>query len=192
MTSLFKISEQCLVLLDKGAIQDYLASVTDAYSFLCKKEFYENKAEGVTEIDGAFVYTFPPITPEIDTTTDTYFITLPSSYLRLPYELGVVYIGFPKGQGFVRVTSGSASMYGGLASENMGGNQTYYTEGTKAFFPKMTSTSNGDIFCKLAIAYDNVDPDEQLNIPRSIITQIVDMVVAKYNPQPTNIKTKIE
>ena len=191
-TSFFKIAEQCRVLLDKGAIQDYISSCVDAYSLIAKKEWYENKAEGVSEIDGSFVYTFAPEIPELDETRGEYYLTLQSSYLRLPHEMGIVFIGYPKSSGFVRITSGSSSMYDGLKSDIMGGNQTYYIDGMRAYFPKMKPLNVGGIQCRLAIAYDAVNPDEQLNIPRSMITQIIDMVVAKYAPQPQSIEEKIK
>lgn len=192
LTSLYKISEQVRDVLQKGAIQSYLSSVVDCYSSLVKREFFENKADGVSEVDGAFVYNFKPITPSLDILTEQYFITIPSSYLRLPHELGIIFIGYTNSSGFVRLTSGSSTMYRGLKSFLMGGNQTYLVEGTKIYFPRMTSLNVNDIVCKLAIAYDNVDPREELNIPRSVVNEVVNMVVAKYAPSPPNIIEKIK
>jgi len=192
MASLFKLAEQCRSALGgKGSIQDYIALVIDAYSALIKKEWYENRADGVSEVDGAFLYSFPPATPELDSVSGQYFIVLPSSFLRLPHEMGVVFIGFPKGGGFVRVTAGSSSMYQGLKSFIMGSNQTYFIEGVRIYFPKMTNMTNGPIACKLAIAYDNVDVDEELDIPRSIISQVIQSVVQVYAPTPPNVQEKI-
>lgn len=185
MTSLNKISEQIKYILGAGDIQPILASVIDAYSSAVKKEWYENVQDGSYEVDGAFISTMGKdgsLSPVLDTATNMYYIEIPSSYLRLPSQRGINYVGFLLGQTkeFIMLGSGSVSMWSGLKSSVLGGSQTYFVEGTQMYFPKMTSTTNGNIMLKLAIALDKTDVDEELNIPRSTIDNIVNMVVAKF------------
>lgn len=187
--TLYKVAEQIKNRLKKGAVQIYISDVVDAYSALVKKEWYENMKSDDREIDGAFVYTFPPMTPELDEVYKKYYISVPSTYLRLPNEMGIIYIGFPD-SAFIRVTSGSAGMYDGLKSDIMGGYQTYYSEGMKFYFPKMTQLTQGDVVCKLACAYDNVSPDEELNLSRSVISELIDIVVARYTQTPPSAGDK--
>jgi hypothetical protein len=54
----------------------------------------------------------------------------------------------------------------------------------KIFFPKMKATEVGEILLKLSVALDNIDVRESLNIPVNIQSQIIDMVVLKFNPKP--------
>jgi len=194
MTSLSKIAEQVKYILGFGDMQPILASVIDCYSSVVKKEFYENKSDGMSEIDGAFIYTFKKIVPVLDIDVDQYYIKIPSSYLRLPHEMGVNYVGFALGQTkpFVRINSGSIGMWNGLKAAVLGGSQTYYIEGNLMYFPKMTSSTNGDILLKLAIALDTEDVDFELNIPRSMVDNIVNMVLAKFQPkQPVQEKVTV-
>ena len=101
MASLYKIAEKCILIVPKVPIQALLSSVVDVYASMSKKEWYENKADGVSEVDGTFIYTFgksSPLVPEVDTDTDLYYITIPSSYLRLPHEMGINSVSFMKEQ----------------------------------------------------------------------------------------------
>jgi len=184
MTSINKIAEQCKYMLGAGDIQPLIASVIDCYSSAVKREWYENKQDGISEIDGAFIYTFGrdgSLTPMLDLTTDTYYIVIPSSYLRLPAEMGVNQVSFIKGQNkpFIRVGAASVGMWSGLLAGVMGGHQTYYVEGTRMYFPKMTNMTNGNLMLKLSVALDDVDIDEELNIPRSVVDNIVNKLNLK-------------
>lgn len=184
MTSLYKIAEKCILIVPKVPIQALLSSVVDVYASMAKKEWYENKADGVSEVDGTFIYTFgksSPLVPEVDTDTDLYYITIPSSYLRLPHEMGINSVSFMKEQNypFVRITS--TGLWNNLKSNVF--KQTYMVEGNRLYFPKMTSVNKGNILLKMAIALDTADVDQQLNIPPNMVDEIVNIVVAKYQPK---------
>lgn len=184
MTSLYKIAEKCILIVPKVPIQALLSSVVDVYASMAKKEWYENKADGVSEVDGTFIYTFgksSPLVPEVDTDTDLYYITIPSSYLRLPHEMGINSVSFMKEQNypFVRVTS--TGLWNNLKANVF--KQTYMVEGNRLYFPKMTSVNKGNILLKMAIALDTADVDQQLNIPPNMVDEIVNIVVAKYQPK---------
>ena len=187
--TLFKIAELCKVRLTSGDLQSMIPSVVNAYATVVKNEWYENRADGVNEVDGEFIYSFgkkPKITSVKDDDLNMYYIVLPSSYLRLPHEMGINLIcclGHPDA-GFIRIGGGSLGMWLGLKASVLGGNQTYFIENNKVFFPKMKVPT--DIYLKLAIALDceGVDVDETLNIAPNIVDKIVDLVVAKYQQKP--------
>lgn len=188
MTSINKIAEQCKYLLNAGDIQPLIASVIDCYSTAVKREFYENKAEDFSEVDGNFQYVYGrdgSLTPILDLSVDMYYIVIPSSYVRLPGEYGINSVSFIKGQTkpFIRVGASSVGMWSNLLANVLGGHQTYFAENTRMYFPKMTNMTNGNIMLKLTVALDNVDVDEPLNIPRSTIDAIVNMVVQKFAPR---------
>lgn len=189
MQTLLKLAEQCKNILGKGDTQAYIASVIDAYGSVAKKEFYENKQDGVAEVDGVFIYTFgkaDKLVPVLDVDTDMYYIWIPSSSLRLPHEMGINQVSAMKGQKdpFVRITAGSLGIWENLKANAFGGRQTYMVEGTKMYFPKMTSDTVTDILLKMAIALDTVDVEETLNIPPSVADAIVSMVIAKFAGKP--------
>lgn len=184
MTTLYKIAEKCLLIVPKVPIQALLSSVVDVYASAAKREWYENKNDGIAEVDGTFLYTFgksTPLVPDIDLSTDQYYIVIPSAYLRLPHEMGINSVSFMKEQNypFVRITS--TGLWNNLKANVF--KQTYMVEGNKIYFPKMTSVNKGNILLKMAIALDTADVDQQLNIPPNMVDEIVNVVVAKYQPK---------
>lgn len=184
MTSLYKIAEKCLLIVPKVPVQALLSSVVDVYASLAKKEWYENKADGVSEVDGNFLYTFgksSPLVPEVDSDTELYYITIPSAYLRLPHEMGINTVSFMKEQNYPFVRVASMGLWNNLKANVF--KQTYMVEGNRLYFPKMTSVNKGNILLKMAIALDTADVDQQLNIPPNMVDEIVNIVVSKYQPK---------
>lgn len=181
--SLYYIAEQCNIRLDKIDMQTLIAAVVDAYGTMARNAWYENKAEGISEVDGSFIYTFPDIEPSWDASRDYYYITIPSSYLRLPHEMGINWVSFMKDRrAFVRITS--ISLWENLKAFALGGKQAYMVEGTKMYFPKMTGANKGNILLKMAIALDTVDARQELNIPPNMVASIIDYVVNQFAPTP--------
>jgi len=184
MTSLYKISEQAIRILGKGEPQEIIELVKQAYSSVAKLQFYENKNDGVSEVNGSFVYTFKNNTPKKDNQLDIYYVDVPSSYLELPHEMGINQVSFLKSQDapFVRLTSSSLGLFANLKSSVFGGLQPYYVESKRIYFPLMNNVNKGDILIKLAIALNEVDVDEELNISPNIIESIISQVVQLYAP----------
>lgn len=179
-TSLYKIAESCRVITEKRvSIQVLVSEVTEAYGAVAKKIWFENTAFDEQEVDGSFLTTFSSIEPILDCDRDLYYIVLPSSYLILPHQAGIQWVSFMKDkESFVKVPN--YGVYAGLKSNVFGGLIPYQPEGNKLLFPTMTNQTNGPILLKLAIAYDGIDPYEQLNIGPNIVNDIVAMVVAPY------------
>lgn len=191
MTSLLRISEQVQSILGKGTLQEYAEAVKQAYGLIAKKQWYESKNDGVNEVNGSFIYTFKGLPILTDTDTDRFYIDIPSSYLELPHEEGVNFVGYEKGSDapFVRIASGKAALFANLLSRSMGGNQTFTIEGKRMYFPIMTTIDSkvGDILLKMAIALDTVTIDENLNISSLFAGEIVDMVVDRYNQKEKEV-----
>jgi hypothetical protein len=178
--SLYKIAEQCRVILEKRvSIQVLIPAVVNAYGSVAKKQWYENTSQDTQEIDGSFVSTFTSLEPVLDCDRDIYYIVLPSTYLILPHEIGVVWVSLMKDKtSWVRVQNWG--IFNNLKSAVMGGRGVYEIEGTKMLFPKMTQDTKGPVLLKLAIAYDAIDPYEGLNIGPNIVNDIILMATAPY------------
>ncbi len=189
-SSIYKVAEQCRSGLGgKVDLQTLITSCIDVYGSLVKKEWYESKQADCAEIGGQFITTFgkkESLIPTLDISTDMYYIIIPSSYLSLPYEMGINMVSFLKGQTneFIRINSGSLSLWNGLKASVLGGRQTYFVEGIRMYFPKMKSLEAGNILLKMTIAFDNLNVEEDLNIPPNIVDMIVNMVIAKFTPKP--------
>jgi hypothetical protein len=190
MTSLYKIAEQISFELGGGHdLQAIIAFVIDSYSSLVRLEFFQNKQDGTNEVQGQYIYLFgksTPLTPIKDTVTDEYYIELPSSTLSLPHEMGIVRVSDLKcDDEFIRVNR----LWNKHLKANQGwGKQVYIPEETRICFPKMKDSNTCDIKLALAVALDNVDVDQELNIPRSIIEGITLSVASRFKPQPTQVK----
>lgn len=179
-TSLYRIAESCRVITEKRvSIQVLVSEVTEAYGAVAKKIWYENTNFDEQSVDGSFLTTFNSIQPELDCDRDAWFITIPSTYLILPHQMGVKWVSLMKDKkSYVLVYNWG--IYEGLKSSVMGGRGVYLIEGNKMWFPVMTKETSGPVLLKLAIAYDAIDPYESLNIGPNIVNDIVAMVVAPY------------
>lgn len=178
--SLFRIAEQARVILEKRVtIQVLIPSVIDAYGFVAKKIWFENTQFDEAEVDGSFINIFTKIVPIKDCDRNLYYIIVPSTYLILPHQAGVVWLGLMQDtESWVRVDNWS--VYAGLKASVFGGLEPYQIEGNKILFPTMTEDNTGPMLLKLAIAYDKIDPYESLNIGPNIVNDIIGIVTAPY------------
>lgn len=185
------MAEQVQSSIGRGELQELIEAVRQSYASAVKLLWYENKKAELSEIDGAFVYSFKNLVPALDSDTGYYQIEIPSTYIALPHEMGVVSVSYMKSQNrpFVRIANGALGLFANLKSFVMGGNQVYFVDQKYMVFPKMTGLQVGNILLKLAVAVDTVDPEEEMNIPPNIQDQIVQMVIQKFNPKPPGDQT---
>ncbi len=179
-TSLYRIAEQCkLITEDRVSIQALIEAVKNAYATAAKKIWYENTQFDSTEIDGSFIYTFNKVIPELDCDRNMWFTTIPSSYLVLPHQMGVVWVSYMQDRRSWTLVP-NWGIFESLQASVMGGRNPYEIEGNKMWFPKMTSQNKGPLLIKLAIALDQIDVEEELNIAPNIITDVITLVTQPY------------
>lgn len=178
--SAYKIAEQCRVITDKRApIQVLIPAVIQAIGVVAKKNWYELTAFDEQYVDGSFINTFNSIQPELDCDRDMYYITIPSTYLLLPHQIGIKWVSLMKDkQSFINVANWG--IFNGIKASVMGGKQIYEIEGTRMWFPKMKSETSGPLLLKLAVAYDTIDPYDELNIAPNVVKDVIDVVCAPY------------
>ena len=185
--SLYNLAEQVVSAIgsDKAEYQAIIQACKNAYAQVELKMWYAGRLEGVSEVSGSSIYTFNGLTPELDSAVNQYYIMLPSSYVGIPNEMGVNFVGFAMSQDrpFARFASGMQGLFAGLKSNVMGGNQVYEITGDKVHFPKMKKIEVADIMLKLSIGFSD-DPDEELNISPNVMDEIVSMVAQKFSPLP--------
>jgi hypothetical protein len=200
MTTIFKIAEQCLNRINKGPQgpnedirqQELNIAVYQAFGTVVKGSYFQNKNEGITEINGTFIYSFKNIVPALDTDLEIYTCILPSSYIDLPREIGIQYVGFmqsgnpkqPQSKPMLRVPNNFAAMSQGLAVENLQTRTPFYVEGNNLYFPKMTADeAKKNLLIKLAVSLEGIDEDTAINIPPEMQAEIIELVVAKFMPE---------
>lgn len=187
--TIYNISEQCVSIIggEKAPYQSIVAAVKNAYASVVLKMWYATKLEGFSELPGSSIYTFSGLTPELDVTVNQYAIILPSSYVEIPNEMGVPFVGFALSQDkpFVRLAPGMQGLLAGLKSSVLGGYKTFEITGNKIYFPNMKKIEVADIMLKLSVGFSD-DVDEELNIPPNIADEIVAMVVQRFSPVPAS------
>jgi hypothetical protein len=185
--TLYKIAEKARIVLEKRvSVQVLVSDVASAYATVARQRWFENTQFDEQEVDGAFVTTFKNLEPILDLSTDQYYIIIPSTYLNLPHQSGIAWVSNMLDRtSFVKVNNWG--LFSGIKAGLMGGRQVYSVEGNRMYFPKMRKEdSECKIILKLAIALDNVDPYEELNIPSdiedAIVKEVVSVYVQKQNP----------
>ncbi len=179
--SLFRVAEQVEIILEKRVpIQVLVPAVVAAYGYVAKADWYSRTQFDEQNIDGSFLNVFSDIDPVYDSSRGLYFIILPSTYLILPHSIGIAWVSTMKERkSWVRVENWG--MFAGLKASLMGGRQVYEIEGSRMWFPKMTKENNTcPLLLKLAIAYDAIDPYEEINIGPNIINDIINIVIKPY------------
>lgn len=185
--SLYKIAEKARIVLEKRvSLQVLVSDVASAYATIARQRWFENTQFDEQEIDGAFITTFKNLEPTLDLDVDQYYIMIPSTFLSLPHQAGIKWVANMKdSKSWVRIDNWG--LLSGIKAGLMGGRQVYTVEGNRMYFPKMRKDdSECKIILKLAIALDNVDPYDELNIPSdmedAIVKEVVGIYVQKANP----------
>lgn len=187
--SLFFIAEECRIILGDrvSSVQALIPAVKEAFAYVAKKAWYEQvAASDDIQIDGSLITIFENLTPIYDDSRDVYYITIPSTYLMLPHQMGVNWLSTMKDkESWVLVKNWA--LFSGLKAALMGGSKVYQIEGNKILFPKMTTQDcKYPLILKLAIAYDNINPYEKLNIAANLVVDIKKLVteplMAKEDP----------
>jgi len=161
-------------------IQELMVSVSQEYAQVVKLNWFQGKNDGVSEIEGVFVYTFKNRPVLKDEDTGRYYSEIPSSYLSLPHELGIRMVAEMKGdsQPFIRVPLTYLALTRNLTSITNMGRSGFYVEGKNIYFVNYNKAEK--VMFKLAIALEETDADDEIQIPPDIQSQIIDKVLTKY------------
>lgn len=193
----YSLADQCKRILYSGnsapkrniTPQELIIAVNQQFAYAIKQSLWANKAEGINEVNGTFIYSFKNIPILRDSDLEQYYSQLPATYIDLPNEAAVQYVGIMKSgsdiqsqaEPMVRVFNGFSQLSRGLALENLQTRKAFYVEGSNVVYIGMTDEmAKNKILMKLAVSLDGIDEDTPVNIPPEIQQQIVDMVVKQY------------
>ena len=192
--SLYNLAQQSQKLTGKASWQEVIQATRNAYAYVVKGIWFENKKMDVGTIDGGFIISFPDQQPILDQTTSSYYINISSTYLQLPQESGIVSVSYMSSinTNFVLTNSGTVGRLSRIKAGVMGGRQLYYTDNMRMYFPRMNDATKLPVMVRLAVALDSVDVDSPLNISPNVQAQIVQMVVQLYNPTVQQVNENIK
>src|SRR3990172_10133262 len=198
-----KLAEQALRILSGGqntrdsqvSIQELMIFVNQAYAFVVKKNWWNNRREGESGVNGNFIYSFEDIVINKDTVKNLYYANLLSSFLGdIPHELGISHVSYVQSlnKPFVRLANGMNGLLRGLQSEGMGGNDTFFVENDKVYLPTVKKVNEDcKLLMKLVVALEGIDEETNIAIPPDIAIEIVQMTVQMYGQQQDRVKDVI-
>lgn len=206
MTTISTIAEQSRLILSGGKItadfrpseQELILFVRQAFSNFVKINYFENRKEGETFIDGGFIYTFDDVEVSKDLNKDMFYSDMPSSTIVLPYEMGVYQISPVKNQGdfYIPLRNGFNALMQGLEVGQLEGRYGYYIEGKRIYYTFKPADAPESVMMKLVVAIDKVTGDDAIFMPKdmelAIVQQAVQlyMVESKIPPDVTNDNVK--
>lgn len=198
-TTLYKIAEQIQRMISGGQpttdtavkIQELIIAVQQSFAYAVKMNLFENRREGEYDVNGAFIFTFDDVPVLYDTTKNLYYSELPTTYVALPNEMGIVQVSSMKSQfkGFVRVNPNFLSQSFGLKIAGLLGNKGYWAENNKLYYVNMDKVNSNDkVLLKLVVGLDGIDPYEDvIGLPPEIQDQIISAVYQKYINVEVNV-----
>lgn len=190
MASKRRIAEQVKRILGVDApIQEIILLTSQAYAFVVKKNWWNNKREGENDVNGNFIYSFDDISISLDSTKNLYYATLPSSFLGdLPHEMGIPHVSFVESltTPFIRLANGHPALFRGLQSEKMGNNDTFFVENDKVYLPTMTAVnSDKKLLMKLVVGLQGIGDEENIAIPPDVELEIINTTISLYGQNQT-------
>ena len=122
MTSINIISEQIIRILAGGDrniddfeidIREVELMVSQAVNYFVKQNLFQNISQGQHNVDGQYIATFKNVKINFDLDTELSYITLPSSYISLPYDRGIHQISLMKDQFnvFIPIRNGAVAVF---------------------------------------------------------------------------------
>lgn len=167
--------------------------VDQAFGQMVKQSFYQNKAEGVSWIDGTFVYSFVQEVKE-DKMLGMSYIKIPSTYVSLPLGMGIHTVSDVKSQfdTFVPTNPNFLGLSRGLAVGKLGGRRGYYIDNTKMYFINLSPSDCVDnVLVKLAGGIQSDELDPEVDIPLDMQDQLLRLTVELYMQQRRSKKDEL-
>ena len=159
--------------------------VDQAFGQMIKQSFYQNKAEGVSWLDGGFIYSFVEKVKE-DKYRGMKYVKIPSTYVGLPLGMGIAHVSNVTSEvdTFVPANPNFLGLSRGLLVNKLAGRRAYFVENTKMYFINLKSSDCVDnVLIKLAGGIQSEEIDPEVDIPLDMQQALVGFTVELYMKQ---------
>jgi hypothetical protein len=166
-------------------LREIILFVEQAFGSVVKTQIFQNRQEGIQDINGQFIYSFV-IPIGMDARQGLPYSVLPANTLNLPYDQGVYDVSFTKDRStnFKRVPNNFLSLTRGLKIGGLGGNIGFYVEGNRLYYVNLPEDNEiEEIMVKLVSPIQGLDDNESVEIPLEIQEEIVKRTVQMYGLQ---------
>lgn len=193
MASKVRIAQQAKRILGINVpTQELILFASQAYAYVVKKNWWNNRKDGETGLNGSFIYSFDDNAIALDSGKNLYYSTLPSSFLGdIPHEMGIPHVSFMESYDypFVRLANGMPGLFQGLQSETLDSRNTFFVENNRIYLPTIKpETADKTLLIKMVVSLQGLSDEEEISIPPDIELEIINMTVQMYqekqNPQP--------
>jgi hypothetical protein len=184
-TSKSKIAEQVVRQIGKYTDEsniderEVMLAIHQSLGSLVRLRFFESKNTEAQEVDGSLYYSVDDIS--VLKKGKKYYIKMPSTSISLPFGVEIKRVGTEEGRGYVPTQNGFNDLHTGLASSCLEGSIGYYKQGNNLFFVNMNSTNNPEtVDLVLALPFESLDEDDEINIPSDMLDEVIERVVMKF------------
>jgi len=156
-------------------------AVRQAISYIVRMRFWESKGQDYPEVPESLIMTYQNLKIESDALG--LFTTLPSRVIDLPYGMGIKLVAAQSNPqcGFFRQPNGFNSISCGLESNCVPGQNYYFQDGNKLRYPNLGHEDNpGEIFIRLVAPAEDIENEDELQIPPDMESDVLDRVLAVY------------
>lgn len=187
------IAEQARNILTGGSptrdtnfeMQDLVQYARELLADIVKANLFQNKQDGLSDIDGSFIFTFNNIPVQFDSGNGLFFSEVPSTYVALPNEAGIDSISLPQGQtrNFIKVQRNFLTLSNGLLINDLEGNYGYWSEGKYVYYVVNRLPVPKKVTMKLAAGMDGIEDTTQILLPLDAQLGLVDKIVARFQTE---------
>lgn len=173
-------------------LDELIIYVDQAFGNFITKSYFENKAEGQSYVDGAFIYTFI-VDVKKDELRNKFFAKIPSSYVNLPHGVGLYSVSpiDDEFSSFISLNPNFMALSKGLEVGNIEGRKGYFVENTKMFFYNIKSDDCLEKVIIKLVGGIQSDEDTEVEIPLNMQADLVSMTVQLYQIQQGSPKDEL-
>lgn len=182
-TTKYKLAEQVQRTIVGGNVgdanvteQELITLITQAFSAVVKKTYFQGRAEGENWINGNFIYSF-----DLEVVSDK--SKLPESSVALPYDMQVYEVGrIGEKAAFIPVFNGFTGLAAGLDIDDLQDRPGYFVENSFIHFHNLDKDTK-KVRAKIVAPIGQIDVDDEVDIPSEIQLEIVMMAVQMFQKQ---------
>lgn len=158
--------------------------VSQALANIVRYRYFDSKNIGEPHISGSLIFTFDNQQVSLDTAKNLYYVTLPSTSIDLPDDMGVYSVSSQQDQSlvFVPVSPNFAAIYRGTRAEKLDGRYGYWLEGNRIYVHGLND-ADCQLLVKMVASVDGISDNQAINIPPDIQEEIVKKTVELYSLQ---------
>lgn len=108
--------------------------IKDVSAQICIEKYFQNKKQGINQVDSHFIYVIPAATIANDATYGKNYVDIGAEYVSLPRQEGIQRVIFDDGDEAIPLPHNSLSLISALPSGSMDTEWTYEVVGNRIYF----------------------------------------------------------